>query len=224
MIMKMLKKLLRALFLDWWRTRQKPLEEARNVVAGLKSSIEEAEQLAAGIMMRETELIHQKKHAQAKQHEFEDMARKELMKNNEGLATELVERSMAYEQRAADIQIEIDAVEPQSTAMKNQLNELRKVHQKAVRELSMLETQYAMSKASMKATKLSFEMKDRTAGGHMADAKAMVEKLRCEADAAKEVFQSDDDRLAAKLAALNAGVGGDDVKSRLDKLRQKKVA
>lgn len=223
--MKMLKKLLRALFLDWWRTRQKPLEEARNVVAGLKSSIEQAEQLAAGVMMRETELIQQKRQAQAKQQEFEDMARKELMKNNEGLATELVERSMAYEQRATDIQIEIDAIEPQSVAMKNQLNELRKVHQKAVRELSMLETQYAMSKASIKATKLSFEMKDRTAGGHMSDAKAMVEKMRCEAEAAKEVFQSDDDRLAAKLAALNnADVGDGDLKSRLEKLRQEKVA
>jgi len=219
--MNMLTKLLRAIFLDWWRKRKEPLEEARDVVAGLQSSIEQAEQLAASVMTREDELLKQKTSAEAKRIEFEEMARKELIKNNEGLAVELVERSMAYEQRAADIQVEIDAITPQLTTIRTQLSELRKVFHKASRELSLMETQYAMSTASMKATRLSFEMKDRTAGGHMADAKALVERMRAEAEAAKDVFQTDDDRLAAKLAALESDAEQDDAKSRLEKLRQK---
>ena len=181
-----------------------PINDARRVVYELEEQITKVEAVAAEVLAQEIRIAQRKKEAASRAEEFGKHAETAAAKGEMGLARKCLERQMEYEAQVAELEAELAHVAPRVNAIRERLEELRRSQSAAKRELTMLETRYALSKADSKASKLIKEVKGYDAGGNLAKAREAVANSEALAKAVHEINTSGQERLDEQVKALRS--------------------
>lgn len=197
---------------------QNPVNDARRIVHELSEQISKVEQVAAEVLAQELRIVERKSSATASAQEFGAHAEAAAAKGDMDLARKCVERQMEYETQAAELEVELSHVTPRAQGIRTRLEELRRSLSLATRELTQLETRYAVSKAGIKASKLLKEVKGYDAGGEMTKVREAVANTEALARAVDEINTTDQERLDNQIEALRAGNRSQELEARMAQL------
>ena len=195
-----------------------PVNDARRILSELEEQIQHVENAASQMLAQRHRLEERRDTATAKIEEFGELAKQAQAKGDTDLARELLSRQMDHEEDQSSLAAQIEDLQPRLAAVRERLDELRRHALAAQRELSDMESRYAISKASIKTSKIMKDINGYRAGGELAKAREAIADKEALAKAVDEVNTTAEERLDQRVAAMQGQSRNAELEARLAKL------